>query len=121
MEIKKVNLKEKFETFSEYWTPKIVGELNNQHVKIAKFKGEFIMHHHENEDELFLVIKGTLHIELLHQTMEIQAGEFVVIPKGVKHKPYAKEEVEVLLFEPATTLNTGNETNDLTVKRLEKL
>ncbi|MEO0584166.1 MAG: cupin domain-containing protein [Bacteroidota bacterium] len=121
MGIKKVNLQEKFETFSEYWTPKIVGELNNQHVKIAKFKGEFIMHHHENEDELFLVIKGTMNIELVDQTLEINAGEFVVIPKGVKHKPYAKEEVEVLLFEPATTLNTGNETNDLTVKRLEKL
>ncbi len=121
MEIKKVNLKDKFKAFSEYWTPKIVGELNNQYVKIAKFKGEFVMHHHENEDELFLVIKGILNIELVDKTLEIKEGEFVVIPNGTKHKPYAKEEVEVLLFEPASTLNTGNEVNDLTIDRLEKL
>ncbi len=121
MEIKKVNLKEKFNTFTAHWTPKIVGELNQQQVKIAKLKGEFVMHHHENEDELFLVIKGVLYIELLDKTLEIKEGEFVIIPKGVKHKPYCTEEVEVLLFEPASTLNTGNEINDLTVNQLEKL
>jgi len=121
MEISKVNLEDKFKTFSEHWTPKIVGELNNQHVKIAKFKGQFIMHHHENEDELFFVIKGILNIELVDKVLEIKEGEFVIIPKGVKHKPFAKEEVEVLLFEPASTLNTGNKQNELTIKQLEKL
>lgn len=121
MKIEKVNLAEKFSTFSEHWTPKIVGELNQQHVKIAKFKGEFVMHHHKNEDELFLVIKGVLNIELEDKTIEMKAGEFVIIPKGVAHKPYAKEEVEVLLFEPATTLNTGNKINDFTVSNLETL
>lgn len=121
MEIKKVNLKEKLNTFTAHWTPKIVGELNKQHVKIAKLKGEFIMHHHEHEDELFFVIKGVLNIELEDKTIELNEGEFIIIPKGVKHKPYAKEEVEVMLFEPATTLNTGNEINELTVKELENL
>jgi len=121
MEIKKVNLKEKFNSFTEHWTPKIVGELNNQFVKVAKFKGEFVMHHHENEDELFFVTKGVLNIELTSKTIVINEGEFVIIPKGVKHKPYSEEEVEVLLFEPASTLNTGNEINDLTVNDLEKL
>ncbi|MFK7807792.1 MAG: cupin domain-containing protein [Saprospiraceae bacterium] len=121
MEIKKVNLKEKFSTFTDYWSPRIVGELNNQQVKIAKFKGEFIMHHHENEDELFFVIKGILKMELADKTLEINEGEFVIIPKGVAHKPYSEEEVEVLLFEPASTLNTGNEVNDRTVDDLERL
>lgn len=121
MEIQKVNLEEKFKTFSAYWTPKIVGELNKQHVKIAKFKGEFVMHHHEREDELFFVIRGVLNIELMDKIIELKAGEFVIIPKGVKHKPFSQEEVEVLLFEPASTLNTGNEKNDLTVNELEKL
>jgi len=121
MEIRKVNLADKFKTISEYWTPKIVGELNNQHVKIAKFKGEFVMHHHENEDELFFVIKGILNIELLDRVLEIEAGEFVILPKGVKHRPYAKEEVEVLLFEPSSTLNTGNKQNEFTVRNLDTL
>lgn len=121
MEIKKVNLQSKLKTFSEYWTPKIVGELNNQHVKIAKFKGEFVMHKHEQEDELFYVIDGKLFIELKDKTVELNSGEFVVIPKGVLHKPYAPEEVSVLLFEPATTLNTGNTKNELTVTDLDKI
>ena len=121
MEVRKVNLKEKLNTFTDYWNPKVVGELNNQLVKIAKFKGEFVMHHHENEDELFFVIKGVLNIELKDKTIEINEGEFVIIPKGVEHKPYSKEEVEVLLFEPASTLNTGNTINDLTISELEKL
>jgi len=107
MNIKKVNLNSKLKTFSEYWTTKIVGELNNQFVKIAKFKGEFVMHKHEQEDEFFYVIDGKLFIELVDKTLELNTGEFVVTPKGVKHKPYAPEEVSVMLFEPATTLNTG--------------
>lgn len=121
MDIQKVNLLEKFSTFSEHWSPKIVGELNQQQVKIAKLKGEFVMHQHDNEDELFLVIEGVLNIELEDKTLELKQGEFVIIPKGVKHKPYAKEEVKVLLFEPASTLNTGNINNELTVDQLDKI
>ena len=121
MEINKVNVQEKLNTFDAYWTPKIVGELNNQLVKVAKFKGEFVTHKHEQEDELFYVIGGTLFIELKDKTLTLHAGEFVVIPRGVDHKPYAPEEVSVLLFEPATTLNTGNTENDLTVTDLDKI
>ncbi|WP_010521391.1 cupin domain-containing protein [Aquimarina agarivorans] len=121
MEINKVNLDSKLKTFNEYWTPKIVGELNNQFVKIAKFKGEFVMHKHEFEDELFYVIDGKLFIELTDKTLEINKGEFVVIPKGVEHKPFAPEEVSVMLFEPASTLNTGNTQNELTVSELDKI
>ncbi len=121
MEIQKVNVASKFSTFSDYWSPKVVGALNNQLVKIAKFKGEFVMHHHDHEDELFYVIEGKLFIELKDKTLELEPGEFVVIPRGVEHKPYAPEEVHVMLFEPATTLNTGNVTNDLTVSDLDKI
>ena len=121
MNIDKVNIQSKLNAFSEYWKPKIVGELNNQLVKIAKFKGEFVKHKHEQEDELFLVINGTLFIELNDKTLVLHAGEFVVIPKGIEHKPYASEEVSVLLFEPATTLNTGNINSDLTVTDLDKI
>ena len=121
MEINKVNLKSKLETFNEYWSPKVVGELNNQFVKLAKFKGEFVMHKHESEDELFYVIDGKLFIELIDKTLELNSGEFVIIPKGVAHKPYAPEEVSVMLFEPASTLNTGNTENELTVSNLDKI
>ncbi|MEO9887231.1 MAG: cupin domain-containing protein [Balneola sp.] len=121
MEINKVNLDSKLKTFNEYWTPKIVGELNNQFVKIAKSKGEFIMHKHELEDELFYVIDGKLFIELADKTLELNKGEFVVIPKGIEHKPFAPEEVSVMLFEPASTLNTGNTQNELTVSELDKI
>lgn len=121
MDIQKINLAEKFNSFQAHWTPKIVGELNKQHVKVAKFKGEFVMHKHTHEDELFLVMKGTLYIQLKDKTLEINSGEFVIIPRGVEHKPYAPEEAEVLLFEPNTTLNTGDKMNELTVKNLENL
>lgn len=121
MEIQKVNLKSKLGSFQEYWKPKIVGELNQQQVKLAKFKGDFVMHHHENEDELFFVVQGQLFIDLADQTLEINEGEFVVIPRGVEHKPYAPEEVSVMLFEPATTLNTGNQENDFTTTDLDKI
>ncbi|MBX2846116.1 MAG: cupin domain-containing protein [Saprospiraceae bacterium] len=117
--IEKVNLAEKFDTFSEHWTPKLVGALNGQSVKLAKFKGEFIRHHHEHEDELFLVIEGELIIEIDDQLLELHAGEFVIIPKGVSHKPMAKEEVKVLLFEPTSTLNTGNLENEHTIRNLD--
>lgn len=121
MEITKVNLKSKLNTFNDYWTPKIVGELNNQFVKVAKFKGEFVMHNHEHEDELFYVIEGKLFIELNEKTLEMNPGEFVIIPRGVDHKPFAPEEVSVLLFEPASTLNTGNTENEFTVSDLDKI
>ncbi len=121
MKIEKVNIQSKLNTFNEYWTPKIVGELNNQFVKIAKFKGEFVMHKHDKEDELFYVIDGKLFIELKDKTLEIHTGEFVVIPKGIEHKPYAPEEVSVMLFEPSSTLNTGNTKNELTISDLEKI
>ena len=121
MTIKTINLKSKFDAFNEYWSPKIVGELNGQLVKVAKFKDEFVMHHHEHEDEMFLVIEGKLLMELENETLEINAGEFVIIPKKTKHKPKAIGEVKVLLFEPNTTLNTGNITNALTVENLDTL
>lgn len=121
MEIKTVNLKEKFDSFTEYWNPKIVGELNGQLVKVAKFKDEFVMHKHDNEDEMFLVMEGKLLMELDDKTLEINAGEFVVIPKGTNHKPVAVGEVKVVLFEPDTTLNTGNTENDFTVKNLDRI
>lgn len=121
MEIEKVNLTQKLKKINEYWSPKIVGNLNNQLVKIAKFKGEFVMHNHKDEDELFYVIKGKLFIELADTTLELNTGEFVIIPRGVEHKPYAPKEVSVLLFEPSTTLNTGNIKNELTVNVLNKI
>lgn len=121
MEITKVNLQEKLEGFTDYWSPKIIGELNDQMVKVAKFKGEFVNHRHEREDELFMVIKGTLYIALAQKTLELHAGEFVIIPRGVEHKPYAPEEVSVLLFEPSSTLNTGNVRNDSTQSRLDRI
>jgi len=112
---KVINLADKFNLFQEPWHPKIVGELNDSYVKLAKLKGEFVWHHHDNEDELFLVIKGTLVIKLRDQELTIHEGEFVVIPKGVEHLPIAEEEVLVLLLEPKSTLNTGNVQNEKTV------
>ncbi len=119
--MEKVNIAEKLALFSDYYNPKIVGELNNQHVKLAKLKGEFIWHKHDVEDELFLVIKGKLIMELREKTVEINEGEFLVVPHGVEHKPVAPEEVHVLLFEPASTLNTGDTINELTRENLEKI
>lgn len=121
MEIKKVNVAEKLDQIQEHWSPKIIGTLNQQAVKIAKFKGEFIMHQHENEDELFFVIEGKLYMELKEKTLEILPGEFVIIPKGVPHKPYAETETSVMLFEPNTTVNTGNVTNERTITDLDTI
>ncbi|WP_276388940.1 cupin domain-containing protein [Eudoraea chungangensis] len=121
MKIKKVNIAQKLKSFSEYWSPKVVGELNQQMVKIAKFKGEFVMHHHDNEDEFFYVINGELFIEIEDQTLNLKAGEFVIIPKGTDHKPYAPDEVHIMLFEPSSTLNTGNVDNNLTLADLDKI
>ena len=121
MEVKKVNINEKFDLFTNHWSPKIVGELNEQLVKIVKVKGEFVMHKHDNEDELFMVMEGRLFIELKEKTLELETGEFVIIPKGVEHKPFAPEEVKVLMFEPKTTLNTGDAESDFKVEDLEVL
>ena len=111
----KVDLSEKLGQFSDHWNPRIVGELNGQHVKLAKLKGEFIWHHHEQEDELFLVLHGHLEIHLRDRIVELNEGEFFIVPRGVEHKPVAAEEVHVLLMEPASTLNTGNLQNHRTV------
>ena len=117
----KVNLVQKFSLFQDYWSPKIVGELNDSYVKLVKLKGEFVWHHHETEDELFLVVKGNLLIKLRDRDIFLEEGEFVVIPKGVEHLPIADEEAYVLLLEPRTTLNTGNIGNERTVADLERI
>jgi mannose-6-phosphate isomerase-like protein (cupin superfamily) len=117
----KVNLAQKFNLFQEYWSPKIVGELNDSYVKLAKLKGEFVWHHHDTEDELFLVIKGRLLIKLRDRDILLEEGEFVIIPRGVDHLPIAEEEAHVLLLEPKTTLNTGNTQNERTVIDLERI
>ncbi|MGB4843731.1 MAG: cupin domain-containing protein [Ferruginibacter sp.] len=119
--MEKVNLAEKFSAFADYYNPRIVGELNGQHVKLAKLKGEFIWHKHDTEDELFLVIKGILTMKYRDRTIEINEGEFIIVPHGIEHKPVAHEEVHILLFEPASTLNTGNIENEMTRTNLEKL
>jgi len=117
----KINLLEKFGLFKEYWNPKIIGELNGQQVKLAKFKGQFIFHKHDNEDELFMVIKGKFRMEYRDKTVDVNEGEIVIVPRGVEHKPVADEEVWVLLFEPASTLNTGNIINEKTKTELAKI
>lgn len=119
--MEKVIIAEKLQLFSEYWSPKIVGELNGQHVKLAKFQGEFVWHKHDNEDEMFLVVEGVLKMELRDKTIEINKNEFLIVPKGTEHRPVAEKEVSVMLFEPSTTLNTGDTENELTKHHLEKI
>ncbi len=119
--MEKVNLAKKLTQFSEHWSPKIVGELNGQMVKLVKFKGPFVWHHHGNEDELFYVVKGNFDMEFENKTVTINEGEFIIVPRGIEHRPNAKEECEVMLFEPATTLNTGNVQNERTIRELESL
>ena len=119
--MEKVNLAEKLSTFSDYFNPRIVGELNGQQVKLVKFQGEFIWHHHDHEDELFYVVKGNFDMQMRDKTITVNAGEFLIMPRGIEHKPVARDEVEILLFEPATTLNTGNVENEMTVKNLETI
>jgi mannose-6-phosphate isomerase-like protein (cupin superfamily) len=117
----KINLAEKFSLFTEHWSPKIVGELNEQQVKLAKLKGEFVWHDHEQEDEFFLVLKGRLTIQLRDREVVLDEGECFIVPRGVEHKPVAHEEAHVLLFEPASTLNTGSIRNERTVENLERI
>ncbi|SMG48115.1 Mannose-6-phosphate isomerase, cupin superfamily [Marivirga sericea] len=117
----KVNLQQKFSLFSDHWSPKIVGELNGQHVKLAKLKGEFVWHKHDEEDELFFVVKGSFKMEYRDRTVEVNENEFLVVPRGVEHKPVAEEEVWVMLFEPTSTLNTGDAKSDLTKNDLDSI
>jgi mannose-6-phosphate isomerase-like protein (cupin superfamily) len=120
----KVNIEEKFALFDEQWKPKIVGELNDQHVKLVKLLGEFVWHHHDEEDELFLVVKGRFRMEFRDRSVWIEEGEFIVVPRGIEHRPVAEEEEEeacVLLFEPASTLNTGNVRGEMTVPELDRI
>lgn len=120
--MEKVNLTDTFGLFSDHWRPKIVGELNGQHVKLVKFQGEFVWHSHEHEDEMFLVVAGRFRMEFRDRTVPLEAGEFLIVPRGVEHRPVADEEVQVMLFEPATTLNTGNaEKSAYTAEVLERL
>jgi mannose-6-phosphate isomerase-like protein (cupin superfamily) len=119
--IEKVNLSEKLALFDEHWSPRIVGEINDSHVKLVKLKGEFVWHKHDREDEMFLVLKGTLLMKLRDRDIKIEEGEFVIIPKGVEHLPVAEAETHVLLFEPKTTLNTGDIENERTVQSPEQI
>ena len=119
--MEKINIQQKLSLFSDYWSPKIVGELNGQHVKLVKLKGEFVWHKHDDEDELFFVIKGNLKIEFRDKIITLNENEFLIVSKGVEHKPVAEEEVSVMLFEPASTLNTGNTENGLTKHILERI
>jgi len=116
-----VNLAEKFAKFRDYWNPRIIGELNDCHVKAVKIKGEFVWHHHDNEDELFLVVKGTLRMRFRDREVPVHEGEFLIVPRGVEHLPVADEEVHIILLEPKTTLNTRNVENERTVRELERL
>jgi mannose-6-phosphate isomerase-like protein (cupin superfamily) len=117
----KITLAEKFAAFSDHWHPRVVAELNGQQVKLTKFRGEFVWHHHEHEDELFLVHRGGFRMEFRDRVVELRAGDMIVVPRGVEHRPVADEEVEILLFEPAGTLNTGNVRDERTVEALERL
>jgi mannose-6-phosphate isomerase-like protein (cupin superfamily) len=117
----KVNLIEKFGLFKEHWSPKIVGELNGQQVKLAKFQGEFVWHKHDEEDELFYVVKGSFRMELRDKIIELEEGDMLVVPRGVEHRPVAEKEVWVMLFEPVSTLNTGDVVNEKTKTVLEKI
>ncbi|MCC9138178.1 cupin domain-containing protein [Pontibacter silvestris] len=122
VKIDKVNIAEKLSLFQDHWNPRIVGELNGQHVKLAKFSGPFDWHYHEQEDELFLVVKGSFDMEFRDKIITVNPGEFLIVPRGVEHRPIANEEAEILLFEPATTVNTGNlKQSDRTRTNLERL
>ncbi|MEO9209551.1 MAG: cupin domain-containing protein [Ginsengibacter sp.] len=119
--MEKVNIEQKLSLFSDHWSPKIVGELNGQHVKLAKLKGEFVWHKHDNEDELFFVIKGSFKMEYRDKFVIVNENEFLIVPKGVEHRPIADEEVSIMLFEPASTINTGDVEDELTKKVLDRI
>ena len=119
--MEKVNLAEKLALFQDHWNPRIVADLNGQQVKLVKFLGPFVWHQHENEDEMFLVVRGSFRMEFRERVVEIREGEFIVVPHGTEHRPVAENEVAVLLFEPSSTLNTGNVRNERTVERPQRV
>ena len=119
--MEKVNIAEKLSLHDDHYVPRIVGELNGQYVKVVKFLGPFVWHHHQNEDEMFLVIRGNLRMELRDRLIDLEPGEFLIVPRGVAHRPVAEEEVHVVLFEPASTLNTGDTRNEKTLELLERI
>ena len=117
----KINVQEKFSRISDYWNPRVAGELNGQMVKLVKFKGDFVWHKHDNEDEMFYVVEGEFNMELRDKTIVIKENEFIIIPRGMEHRPVAPNEVSVILFEPASTLNTGDKKNEMTKEILERI
>jgi mannose-6-phosphate isomerase-like protein (cupin superfamily) len=119
--VEKVNVAQKLALFDEHWSPKIVGELNGQHVKLVKFLGEFVWHHHDDEDEMFLVVDGRFKMEFRDREVWLEEGEFIVVPRGIEHRPVAEREVSVMLFEPASVLNMGNVTDEMTVAELDRI
>jgi mannose-6-phosphate isomerase-like protein (cupin superfamily) len=119
--MEKINLRDKLARFDSHWDPKIIGELNGQHVKLVKLEGEFVWHRHDAEDELFLVVHGRFDIQFRDRVLSLDEGELIIVPRGVEHRPVAKREAHVLLFEPAATLNTGNVVTDRTVARPERI
>jgi mannose-6-phosphate isomerase-like protein (cupin superfamily) len=121
MKLEKINIEKKLACFSDHWNPRIVGELNGQYVKLVKFQGEFVWHKHENEDEMFFVVKGEFRMEFRDKVVKLNESEFLVVPRGVEHRPVSEKEVSVMLFEPNTTLNTGDKINDMTKNNLEKI
>jgi len=121
MAIDKINISQKLSLFTDYWNPRIAGELNGQQIKLAKLLGEFVWHKHDHEDEMFMVISGSLKIEFRDKTVEINPNEFIIVPKGVEHRPVAEKEVSIMLFEPQSTLNTGNIQHEFTKNKLDKI
>ncbi len=119
--MEKINLAAKLSLFSDYFNPRIIGELNGQHVKLAKFQGEFVWHKHDHEDELFLVLEGEFNMEFRYKTITLRKDEIIIVPKGVEHRPVAEKEVSILMFEPVSTLNTGDAKSELTREKLEKI
>ena len=121
MKIENVSVEQKLKKFTDYWNPRIIGELNGQFVKVVKFSGEFIWHKHDNEDEMFFVIKGNFRMELHDKSIDLITGDFLIIPKGIEHKPVSEEEVHVMVIEPKTTLNTGDKLTKLTQSKLDRI
>jgi mannose-6-phosphate isomerase-like protein (cupin superfamily) len=121
MNIDRININDKLALFSDHWNPRIIGELNGQHVKLVKFQGEFVWHKHDNEDEMFYVLKGTFRMHFRDKIVELSEKECIIVPKGVEHKPIADTEVSVMLFEPIGTVNTGDTKGELTQSKIEKL
>ena len=119
--MEKVNLRDKLARFDTHWDPKIIGELNGQHVKLVKFEGEFVWHRHDAEDELFLVVHGRFDMQFRDRVVSLDEGELIIVPRGIEHRPVAKSEAHVLLFEPKTTLNTGDVRNERTIEKLDRI